>query len=89
MSKTEKKFKRLKYLMIRDQFLQWRGKEFALYLKERVFTSIEEMSKLEDQFARSISTSVITQPRFRRDTSAHIDKSPSQLNGMCSIIISN
>ncbi|XP_060070207.1 uncharacterized protein LOC132550192 [Ylistrum balloti] len=56
MAETTRDFASLKDLMIRDQFLHCCGKELSLFLKERVPRSLNEMSKLADQFAEARNT---------------------------------
>lgn len=51
MTKTEKTYERLKDLVIRDQFIYCCGRDLALFLKERIPTSLNDMAKLADQFA--------------------------------------
>ncbi|XP_069140237.1 uncharacterized protein [Argopecten irradians] len=51
MTRTEKTYERLKDLVIRDQFIYCCGRELALFLKERIPSSLQEMARLADQFA--------------------------------------
>ncbi|XP_033728194.1 uncharacterized protein LOC117317492 [Pecten maximus] len=53
MGHTDKSFDALKDLMVRDQFLQACGNELTLFLKERIPSSIQEMSRLADQYAEA------------------------------------
>lgn len=53
MTDTDKSYAKLKDLMVRDQFLHCCGRELALFLKERVPSSVREMAKLADQFAEA------------------------------------
>ena len=50
LAKTDKTFEGLLDLMLRDQFIQSCGKDLTLFLRERVPKSVDEMSKLADQF---------------------------------------
>ncbi|XP_021345000.1 uncharacterized protein LOC110444964, partial [Mizuhopecten yessoensis] len=53
MTNTQKAYDDLKDLMVRDQFLHCCGKELALFLRERVPKSMQEMARLADQFAEA------------------------------------
>ena len=69
MSATGKTYDELKDLMMKDQFLQCCGKDLALFLKERIPKSIEEMSRYADQFAEAravASTSLTIKPTIDR-----------------------
>ncbi|XP_069139803.1 uncharacterized protein [Argopecten irradians] len=56
MTNTQKTYDGLKDLMVRDQFLHCCGKELALFLKERVPKTMEEMARFADQFAEARGT---------------------------------
>eukprot|EP00105_Crassostrea_gigas_P025126 XP_011445603.1 PREDICTED: uncharacterized protein LOC105341021 isoform X2 [Crassostrea gigas] len=69
LSKTNKTFDDLKDLFLREQFLLCCSKELALFLKERIPTSIQDMARYADQFAeaRTVTSSSLTQkPLFDR-----------------------
>lgn len=69
LSKTNKAFDDLKDLFLREQFLLCCSKELALFLKERIPTSIQDMARYADQFAeaRTVTSSSLTQkPLFDR-----------------------
>ncbi|XP_062602901.1 uncharacterized protein LOC134264647 [Saccostrea cucullata] len=69
LSKTTKTYEGLKDLFLREQFTLCCSKELALFLKERIPPSIQEMAHYADQFAeaRNITSSSITQrPSFDR-----------------------
>ncbi|XP_069139203.1 LOW QUALITY PROTEIN: uncharacterized protein [Argopecten irradians] len=56
MTNTQKTYDGLKDLMVRDQFLHCCGKDLALFLKERVPKTMEEMARFADQFAEARGT---------------------------------
>uniref|UniRef100_A0A8W8J3E4 Uncharacterized protein n=1 Tax=Magallana gigas TaxID=29159 RepID=A0A8W8J3E4_MAGGI len=69
LSKTNKTFDDLKDLFLREQFLLCCSKELALFLKERIPMSIQDMTRYADQFAeaRTVTSSSLTQkPLFDR-----------------------
>ena len=67
MSATGKTYDELKDLMMKDQFLQCCGKDLALFLKERIPKSIEEMSRYADQFAeaRAVASTSYDKANYR------------------------
>lgn len=60
MSKVPKTYEGLYDLMLRDQFLHVCNKEVMLFLKERTPGSIDEMTKLADQFKEARRVNVVT-----------------------------
>ncbi|XP_033752174.1 uncharacterized protein LOC117335982 [Pecten maximus] len=56
MTNTPKTYDDLKDLMVRDQFLHCCGKDLALFLRERVPKSMQEMARFADQFAEARGT---------------------------------
>ncbi|XP_033762635.1 uncharacterized protein LOC117344094 [Pecten maximus] len=89
LSKTEKTYKKLKDLMLRDQFIHCCGQELPLFLKERSPTSFVEMARLADQYveARGTKASQVTgrgqksgysKPHERGNQDAHASKSSAK-----------
>ncbi|XP_052673702.1 uncharacterized protein LOC128155864 [Crassostrea angulata] len=66
LSKTNRTLDDLKDLFLREQFLLCCSKELALFLKERIPTSIQDMARYADQFAeaRTVTSSSLTQKPF-------------------------
>ena len=72
LAKTDKTFEGLLDLILRDQFIQSCGKDLTLFLRERVPKSVDEMSKLANQFKEArTGSNVILISRPKKSEPGH------------------